>query len=1063
MNWFNKSVDWKMWRQTNKWFGQRFVCAGVTALALLALGSPAPGAFAAEQPNFDEVHAGVDLKARPTPARTNATAHWAFQPPRAVIAPKVSQENWPQTPVDRFILNRLEQTGLKPAPPAERRILLRRAAYDLTGLPPTAEETAAFAADNSPNAFARVVDRLLESPHYGERWGRIWLDIARYSDTKGYIYDREEKRFVHAHVYRDWVIQALNRDLPYDQFLIAQIAGEQLSASPGESSPLAALGFLTVGRRFLGVKHDIIDDRIDLLTRGTMGLTVACARCHDHKFDPISMRDYYSLYGVFNSSTEQMVPIGAPRPGVPAYDEFMQGLRERQEKLQTTYQKKRAALTERLRARAGEYLRAVLEVDKLPSEEFYAIMSADDLNPVVVRQWESFLFKAKREADPVWVPWHAYSALPAKEFTALALGVTESLGRSASASSSNPLVLELFRGRPPNSMAEVAERYGTLLTSVDKTWRQRQAASTNSSNSTPRPPEPLEASQEQLRQLLYGPGSPASVPAGAIVDIEWFFDEGTRVELTRLQAEIDRWIIRSPGAPAHALILADRPEPRNARLFLRGNPANPGDEAPRRFLEALSRPGRGSFQHGSGRLELAQAIASSENPLTARVMVNRVWQQHFGAGLVRTPSDFGVRAEAPSHPELLDWLALRFIRDGWSLKQLHRLIMNSAVYQQSSEPEPPAIAAGQQRDPANRLLWRMNQRRLDFEGMRDALLAVTGELDGRMGGLPSELFPSAGPARRAVYGYLDRQFVPGVMRVFDFANPDLHIPQRSDTTVPQQALFFMNSAWLMQRARDVARQTSVTEKPARDATATQNRIQQLYQRLYQRDPSSTELQAGVDFINSALVEPPPAPAPVVATAWQYGYGAFDAGTARITSFRTLPHFTGDAWQGGAQWPDAALGWVQLTAEGGHAGNDLAHAAIRRWVAPRDATIAIDGTVRHEHAAGDGIVARIVSSRSGLLGEWTLHETNAAAKVARLEVKRGETIDFVVDFRATLNSDMFKWAPTVQSLHAEAASALPEWSAKKEFTGPPPPPPAPLSSWEKYAQVLLSANEFLFVD
>jgi hypothetical protein len=299
--------------------------------------------------------------------------------------------------------------------------------------------------------------------------------------------------------------------------------------------------------------------------------------------------------------------------------------------------------------------------------------------------------------------------------------------------------------------------------------------------------------------------------------------------------------------------------------------------------------------------------------------------------------------------------------------------------------------------------------------------------------------------------------------VFDFANPDLHIPQRSDTTVPQQALFFMNSAWLMQRARDVARQTSVTEKPARDATATQNRIQQLYQRLYQRDPSSTELQAGVDFINSALVEPPPAPAPVVATAWQYGYGAFDAGTARITSFRTLPHFTGDAWQGGAQWPDAALGWVQLTAEGGHAGNDLAHAAIRRWVAPRDATIAIDGTVRHEHAAGDGIVARIVSSRSGLLGEWTLHETNAAAKVARLEVKRGETIDFVVDFRATLNSDMFKWAPTVQSLHAEAASALPEWSAKKEFTGPPPPPPAPLSSWEKYAQVLLSANEFLFVD
>jgi hypothetical protein len=360
-------------------------------------------------------------------------------------------------------------------------------------------------------------------------------------------------------------------------------------------------------------------------------------------------------------------------------------------------------------------------------------------------------------------------------------------------------------------------------------------------------------------------------------------------------------------------------------------------------------------------------------------------------------------------------------------------------------------------DPTNILLWRFNRRRLDFEAMRDSLLAVAGQLDTKgAGGRPVDMFASN---RRSVFGKVDRQFLPGVFRVFDFANPDLHIPQRPTTTVPQQALFFMNSPFVTDRAKALAARADVAS-----ASEPAERVRRMYRIVYQRQPTERQVSAGVRFVDAvAKVTPPPPPEKKVVQEWQYGFGELDRAAGKLKSFTKLNHFTGNAWQGGPEYPDTKLGWVQLTADGGHAGNDLQHAAVRRWVAPRDMTVSISGTIEHKHEAGDGVVAWIVSSRDGVLASYTLHNRKAEARVEPVAVKKGDTIDFVVDYRANLHSDDFYWSPTVKAQDVPAGGTAESWDARAQFAGTAPPPPAPLSPWEQYAQVLLQANEFLFVD
>ncbi|MCA8982446.1 MAG: PSD1 domain-containing protein [Planctomycetaceae bacterium] len=972
---------------------------------------------------------------------TKAKTHWAFQPLSYPVPPALS-DPWCKTPVDQFILAKLHEHQLAPAPPADRRTLIRRVTYDLTGLPPTPGEVEAFVNDPVPDAYERLIERLLESPHYGEHWARHWLDVARYSDTKGYVYAREERFLVQAPWYRDWVVRAFQQDLPYNRFLLLQLAADQVA--PEDPAQLAAMGFLTIGRRFLGVTHDIIDDRIDVVSRGTMGLTVGCARCHNHKYDPIPTADYYSLYGVFQNCTEQLLQIGAPTSQDDSQAAFTAELSKRQQALAEKLAASRAEASERARNRIVDYLVAQTELEKYPEEGFDQILAPTDLVPAFVRRWQGYLATAGESGDRIFLPWHRFAAIPPTEFAEQSPRVCAEFA-TLDASLLHPALRELW-SPPPLSMGEVAERYGKLFVQVHEEWKQLIAEKEGAA------PERFEnAEREELRQILYGPRSPVMVPDEAIVTTEYYFDSGTVTALWKLQGEVDRWLIQSSQAPPFAVAVVDRGLISEPRIFKRGNPLMRGEVVPRQFLSVVAGEARQPFRQGSGRLELAQAIVAPTNPLTTRVWVNRVWLHHFGAGLVTTPSDFGVRASPPSHPELLDWLSRYFQEKGWSTKELHRLILLSATYQQESRVDRslPTSAKGLQIDPENRLLWRMNPHRLSFEELRDTWLAVSDDLDTRTGGRARDLF-APNNRRRTLYGLIDRQFLPGVLRVFDFANPDLHIPQRSETTIPQQALFALNHSFLASRAKAI-----IAKLP--DDT-DEARLEQLYRRVWQRKPTPAQRQAALAYLQTDA-ETVPSDSPESAD-WQYGYGVMDPVGKSLTNFTLLPHFTGTAWQGGENWPDKQLGWAQLTAEGGHPGNDLNHAVVRRWTAPRAMQITIRSTIIHEPDAGDGIRCWILSSRAGALKSLVIHRKRESCDLERLDVAQGEALDFIVDIHANLNSDQYLWAMDIQEISPSPTEHGAHWNSERDFRGPPR---MFLTPWEQLAQVLLMANETVFID
>ncbi len=993
-------------------------------------------------PRDSAATAAIDVKAR---------THWAFQPIRNPPVPVVAG-NESTNPIDAFIRAKLVERGLSPSPPADPRTLIRRLHFDLTGLPPSRDEAERFVNAVAQDDYTALGERLLGSPQYGEHWARHWLDVARYSDTKGYVYAREQRFWVHAWVYRDWVVRSLNDDLPYDHFLLLQIAADQAASDDKES--LAALGFLTLGRRFLGVQRDIIDDRIDVVTRGTMGLTVGCARCHDHKYDPIPTRDYYSLYGIFQSCVESIEPIAQPPADDAATAAYRAELEKRRQALAEGLAAKRLETAQRNRARVGDYLAAQLELHNYPEEGFDQILEKTDLLPNFVREWQTYLQRAQKSRDPIFTAWHAFADLPSGEFAVKAAEVSARLS-AAPAGEVHPYVLKLFH-QPPKSMKEVATRYGVMFEEAERWWQLLNQIAVDKKE--PAPTALPDAASEEIRQVLYSPNGPCEVPNEPIVNIEYHVDSDSNNALWKLQNELDNWILQSPPSVRHAIVLRDRDVATTPRVFRRGNPAMKGEEVPRQFVSVVAGRERQPFTRGSGRLELAQAIIDPNNPLTARVIVNRVWLHHFGAGLVRTPSDFGTRAESPSHSELLDWLAHWFTHDaGWSLKKLHRLIVTSETYQQMSNVESRMTndQGAMTNDAENRLLWRMNPRRLSFEELRDSLLAATGRLDRTIGGRSGDLF-STGFVRRSLYGTIDRQFLPSTLRMFDFANPDLHIPLRSDTTVPQQALFFMNHPLMVGFAQDLAKATTgAHDGGANDA----NRVRAMYDAAYQRPPTAEQLQAALALVQLAAADQPPA-IPESVLTWHYGYGSFDEKSQRVTSFEKLPHFTGSAWQGGPNFPDGMLGWVQLTATGGHPGNDLAHAAIRRWIAPRDMQVRVQSTLVHEPKEGQGVRGFLVSSRAGLLKQVAVHHGQADLNADVLDVKAGDSLDFVADIGKVLSHNQFLWKAVITPLGPGDNTAGTTYDAYRDFGSQPA---KQLDPWEQLAQVLLASNEFVFVD
>ncbi len=761
--------------------------------------------------------------------------HWAFQPVRDPPLPAVRAADWPRTSVDRFILSALEAKGLTPSPAADRRTLIRRATFDLLGLPPTPEEVEAFMKDAAPDAYERLIDRLLASPHYGERWGRYWLDVARYADTKGYVFF-EDANFPWAWTYRDYVIRAFNEDRPYDRFLLEQLAADRLPHG-GDNRPLAALGFLTLGARLMNNQHDILDDRIDVVTRGLMGLTVGCARCHDHKYDPIPTRDYYSLYGVFASCAEPEVPpVVEQPPRTREYIAFDRELKARQGKLVEFRKAQHAALVRGARTRAADYLLAAhAQRDQPNTQDFMLIADGSDLNPTMILRWKTCLERTRKTRHPVFALWHALADLHEKDFAGRAATVCADLrARPDPARPVNPLVLAAF-AKPPQSMAEAARRYGALLGEAEKAWQELRKCSPDATG-LPAP------EREELRRVLYGSDTAADVKPWELNDLELFPDRASQGKLQELRRALEQWRTGGPGAPPRAMVLEDLPAPVNPRVFVRGNPNNLGESVPRQFVGVLAGERRRPFTDGSGRLELARAIASRDNPLTARVLVNRVWLHHFGQGLVRTPSDFGLRSDPPSHPDLLDHLATTFVKEGWSIKKLHKLILLSRAYRQRSDDRPECKAV----DPENLLVWRMNRRRLDFEATRDALLAVAGRLDRAVGGPSVRNIMAPGASRRTLYGFLDRLNVPGLYRTFDFPSPDATSPQRDVTTVAPQALFLMNNPFVLDAAAHVLRRSEI-----RGASDTSGKVERLYRLLYGRGPNAEEMSLAREYLGAA--------------------------------------------------------------------------------------------------------------------------------------------------------------------------------------------------------------------
>jgi len=961
-----------------------------------------------------------------------AETHWAFQPLQTPAVPKSEGTVTPRSPIDAFVNQGIAEAKLTPAPQADRRTLLRRLSFDLIGLPPAAAEVAAFIADETDDAIEKVVSRLLESPHHGERWGRHWLDVARYADSQDWQ-AQTDVRYPFAYTYRDWVINALNDDMPYDEFIRKQLAADAIEKQQ-DSPQLAALGFLTVGPRFRNNKLELNADQIDVVTRGLMGLTVTCARCHDHKYDPVPIEDYYALYGVFASSS---IPDELPElSGASIDDELNLDFRKQLAKAELAMTKYREGLRteaiEDLQKRIKLYLDGFYDMGVTKKSEIRGVISQLKIKETGMTPLNDRLIELGRKGDKndsVMGPWITGLRMSEAEFSKQAKTLVAAW--TDEDAKLNSLIKSQLKASKPATRKALIDAYAIVFEDVLEQCRISKSKNSKSANLE-------DENAEAVRVALMEDGGIFDLDVNRVVAASRLLGTG-RKNLGDLEKGIGEVFASHPGAPPRAMIVKDAKTPITPYVMLRGEPTRRGDNVERRFISLLSPDTPKPFEHGSGRLDLADHIVSKSNPLTARVMVNRVWSKYFGKGLVENVDDFGLRCAPPHQPELLDWLASEFMNHNWSMKWLHRTIVMSGAYQRSCD----ASELAQQIDPENIWLARQNRRRLDVEAMRDAILATSDLLDPTIGGRSVQLSAMPFTHRRTAYAYVDRVDMDPMLKTFDIASPTASASERPITMIPQQALFLMNHPMVAEFARQTA--TIVREGQTQEGA-----IKNLYGRLFQRTPTDNELAIAIAF-----VEQPQELQTEQAGIWSYGYGSTDRTTG---DFKPLPHWSGQAYQASDVLPDPVMRHVRLTAIGGNPMTKPTEGVIRRWTAPASGMVRVEGSVKHIRDKSDGIVARVYLPNAKLLWESKVLQSSAESIVDEIEVEKGQTIDFLVHCFKNPASDSFTWAPIVVGTDGELKGQT--WNSLKNFAGPLPPK---LNAWEQLAQALVLTNEFHFLD